>query len=284
MRGRPSWTAEIVCLMRASDQWRDKADRILDDPYAPLFLSPALRAIFSAWPRIGALLPSVAHGMTNFVLMRHRFIDDALAAALGDDFEQVVLLGAGYDTRAYRFAETLNGRPIFEVDFPTTGERKARLVQKNADVLPVAAPCQVSIDFQSQRLDDRLHAAGFAAGAKTFFVWEGVSMYLTRQAVKATLSTVSQIAATGSQIALDFWSLPDAPDLRSTTHRLGASLMTIFGEPVTFSMHPEDIETFVNQLGFAVSDIAQSDTLQARYADASTPVMEANFVALLGVN
>src|SRR5262249_43732412 len=126
MRGRPSQTAEVVCLMRASDQRRPSAERILDDPYARWFLGPMSRAALASWEasgRGGKLAERLSPGLTAFVLTRHRWIDDCLRRALARDVEQVVLLGAGYDTRAYRFASELAGRPVFEVDFPATSRR-----------------------------------------------------------------------------------------------------------------------------------------------------------------
>jgi len=128
VRGRPSQTAEVVCLMRASDQRRRPAERILDDPYARWFLGPMSRAALATWEasgRWGRLAERLSPGLTAWVLARHRWIDDCLARAVEGDVAQVVLLGAGYDTRAYRFAAALRGRPVYEVDFPATSRRKA---------------------------------------------------------------------------------------------------------------------------------------------------------------
>lgn len=268
MRGRPSQTAEVVCLMRASDQRRPPGKRILDDPFARWFLGPMSRAALASWEasgRWGDLAERLSPGLTAFVLTRHRWIDDCLARALEGDVEQVVLLGAGYDMRAYRFARELRGRPVYEVDFPATSRRKARIVANHLRNLPQATVRLVEIDFQTESLRDRLLASGFRAQARSFFVWEGVSMYLTREAVKATLRTVAELGGPHTEIASDFWYLVDQPDLASTALRMSPSLLHLVGEPVTFGIHPEDVGPFLERLGFHVVELADAPMLEARY-------------------
>jgi methyltransferase (TIGR00027 family) len=254
--------------MRASDQRRPPEERILDDPYARWFLGPMSRAALASWEasgRFGRLAERLSPGLTAWVLTRHRYIDDCLSRALAADVAQVVLLGAGYDTRAYRFARELRGRTVFEVDYPATSRRKARIIARHARELPAASVRQVEIDFQTEPLRDRLLEAGFRADARTFFVWEGVSMYLTRDAVKSTLHTVHDLSARGSEIAMDFWYLLDQPDLRSTAYRLSSNLLHLVGEPITFGIHPEDAGPFLERLGLTVLEIADAKELESRY-------------------
>ena len=111
LQGRASLTAEAVCLARALEHLKPEDRRVVDDPYAELFLSGATRLGLRAWSGsfTGRVFRRLAPSSTSYVPLRHRFIDDGLTAALDAGAEQVVLLGAGYDTRAYRFAETLAG-------------------------------------------------------------------------------------------------------------------------------------------------------------------------------
>jgi len=267
--------------MRASDQRRAPDERILDDPYARWFLGPMSRATLASWEasgRWGKLAERLSPGLTTWVLTRHRWIDDCLRRALAGDVEQVVLLGAGYDTRAYRFAEQLAGRPVYEVDFPATSRRKARIIARHAGELPSVDVRVVEIDFLTQSLRDRLGAAGFRDGRKTFFVWEGVSMYLTREAVKATLGTVRELGAPGSEITSDFWYLLDDPDLRGTAYRLSANFLYLVGEPVTFGIHPEDVGPFLDRLGFRVREIADAKAVEERYVRDARHVAPGNYL------
>lgn len=282
MRGTPSITAEAVCLMRALDQRRPFAQRILDDPHAELFLSPVLRGALGAFRATGDLgvhAQRVSPGLAAYVVARHRFIDDALLTALASrEFTQVVLLGAGYDTRAYRFSQQLGGMPVFEVDHPSTSKRKARIVEAHAAELPEAQVVRVEIDFQHEDLKQKLRAAGFASGARTFVVWEGVSMYLTRAAVKTTLATIRAITAPHSSLAMDFWFMLDTPDLEATAHRISPSLLHVFGEPITFGLHPEDAPDFFRRAGYRVLDLADPGELERRYVRDDRRIYPANYV------
>lgn len=282
---RPSKTAELVCLFRALERRRSAATRIVDDPYAHFFLGRGLKTALAAAEAAGPLgqLPArVLPGVATFVLARHRFIDDALAGALArtgpERVEQVVILGAGYDTRAFRFAGALAGRPVFEVDFPSTSRRKGDLVRKHARDLPSTLVRQVEVDFLRETFDGPLLRAGFVRGARTFFVWEGVSMYLTRAVVKETLSLVRQLGGAGSDVCCDFWFLLDKPDLRAAAHRLSASLLHLLGEPVLFGIHPEDVSAFFQQVGFDVHDVSTADSLAARFVRDGRSVYPAMFV------
>jgi methyltransferase (TIGR00027 family) len=198
MRGQPSQTAEGVCWMRAAEQRHKPTERIVDDPYAKFFLGPMLRGALNTWEasgRLGDLAERFSPGLITFVLCRHRYIDDCLRGALAGNLEQIVILGAGYDTRAYRLAQEINHRPVFEVDHPATSRRKARILAGRKSELPVADVRVVEVDFERDSLRERLRAAGLQGGLRTFFVWEGVAMYLTREAVKNTLGELRELAA-----------------------------------------------------------------------------------------
>ena len=283
MRDQPSQTAEGVCLFRAMERERAADGRIVDDPYAVHFLGPAARATLAAYRLSGWLARRAqeqAPGVSTFVVARHRFIDDALTGALADGAEQLVLLGAGYDSRAYRFADALADRTVFELDFPSTSQAKRRIVEQHADRLPDVDLKWVPIDFLSERIDERLVSAGFKVGARSFFVWEGVSMYLTRAAVKETLRVVREVAAPGSELAMDFWFLLDAPDLVSALHRASPNLLQWLGEPVTLSMHPEDVGGFLAREGFEVDDLAPAEELERRYVHDDRTVYPACYCVL----
>jgi methyltransferase (TIGR00027 family) len=256
--------------MRALDRQSPPESRIVDDPFAAWFLGPLARGRLAA----GSALST---GLVGYVQCRHRMMDDALASAL-EAVEQVVVLGAGYDMRAYRFADSLGGRPVFEVDYPSTQARKVGLLGGRA--LPAADVRRVGIDFQSQTLDQVLLPAGFQPGKATFFTWEGVSMYLTRAAVKGTLAALAALSGPGSRLTMDFWMFPDLPDVVGTAHRVSAGLLHLFSEPVTFALHPEDAPGFLGGLGWRATDVADRAELTRRYVRDYRPVYPWNFVVV----
>ncbi|MGH0028861.1 MAG: SAM-dependent methyltransferase [Myxococcota bacterium] len=283
MRDEPSSTAESVCLFRAADRQRPVGTRILDDPYAELFLGAGTRAALAAFRATGWLGSRVERrvpGLAAFVVARHRQIDDWLVRALESSVEQVVLLGAGYDTRAQRFAKELRGRPVFELDFPATQRRKRRVVKQYAKRMPEVDVRWVPIDFLSERIDVKLLEAGFRPGARSFFVWEGVSMYLTREAVKETLRALRALAGLGSELAMDWWYLLDDPSALGTLHRATPSLLHLLGEPVTLSLHPEDVGAFLEREGYELLELADAAALEARYVRDDRSVYPATYLVL----
>lgn len=268
LRRRPSLTAEAVCFARALEHLKPEAERVVDDPFAQHFLSPAGRRALGAWSagRTTRTFFGLGRASTSYVPLRHRFIDDRLLDALEVGAEQVVLLGAGYDSRAYRFAERLAGRPVYEVDLPAISRFKAHVIAEHSDIFPKTHTVRVEIDFETETLQQSLPRAGFRVGAPTFFTWEGVSMYLTRAAVQATLDAVWALSGSGSAIAFDMWHLVDDPSLLGTARRTAPAALSFIGEPIIFGIHPEEIDYFLDRRGFAVSDLAGASELRQRYA------------------
>lgn len=269
-----SLTAEAVCFFRAVETARPEGERLLEDPYAERFLPAPWRPwVRSRLTRIGigvgGRMPLSSGSLQAFVAARHRWIDDALLAFLAKGGEQVVILGAGYDSRALRFAEALAGRPIVEVDFPATQERKRALIERRVPEARSAA-VYLPIDFEHHTLAEGL-AQGcerhqFEPGRRTFFVWEGVAMYLDPQTVDQTLATVRKLSAPGSEIVCDLWSEPRERTLEARVRRTGARMLRSIGEPLKFTLHPDEASGFFAQRGFEAREVLDSGQLGQRYA------------------
>jgi methyltransferase (TIGR00027 family) len=137
------------------------------------------------------------------MLVRTRFIDDRMLRALQQGVTQLVILGAGMDSRAYRFRERLGNVRVFEVDYGPTQEYKKRRVREVLGGLPDNVT-YVSIDFTKEKLSDVLQRAGYRSSAKSAFIWEGVTPYLTENAVMETLRHVTSQSAPGSIVVADF--------------------------------------------------------------------------------
>ena len=269
-------------MARALEHLKPPAERVVEDPWAHLFMSSAARRTLAVWSGslTGRLLRQLGVTGTSYVPLRHRFIDDHLAAALDAGVAQVVLLGAGYDTRAYRFADRLDGRPVFEVDLAPISRAKAATVAKYHEQLPDTNVVRVEIDFETQALTEVLADAGLSVGEPTFFTWEGVPMYLTRAAVKTTLDAVHELSGDGSQIAHDMWFLVDEPGPLGTVRRTSPGALSLIGEAVTFGLHPEDYECFLERHGFRIVDLALASELKTRYAPGTRVVLDDSLYVL----
>jgi methyltransferase (TIGR00027 family) len=197
-------------------------------------------------------------------LVRTRFVDEKLQKALSNGATQVVILGAGFDSRAYRFRPAFPKVRFFEVDYGPTQEYKKRRVAELFGSLPmnvVYAP----IDFTKEKLGDVLAKAGYRRTERTFFIWEGVAYYLPEEAVLETLRFFATQSAPGSSLATDFvyqWLIDkigkapepaDPPIVRSVlglTQRLAA-----MGEP-WLSGIPENREReYLKKVGLELVDL-----------------------------
>src|SRR5262249_33733695 len=154
------------------------------DDLAPEFLDLRFRWALrlSRLPLIGRIVPwsfidGHWSGSRGTVVVRTRYIDDALTAALRSGAEQVVILGAGVDSRACRVPGIVGTR-VFEVDHPMTQAAKKRVIARRLGALPGHVTF-VPIDFSTHTLDRVLPAAGFRPDARTFFICEGVTHYLS---------------------------------------------------------------------------------------------------------
>lgn len=190
----------------------------------------------------------------------------------------MVLLGAGYDARAYRFCDQLAGRPVFEVDLAATSRRKAGIIDKHRSDFPDANVHRVEIDFETQPLSETLLAAGFHDGARTFVVWEGVIPYLTRAAIKHTIGELHALCGDASMLAMDSWFVVDEPGPMGSARRAAPGAIALIGEPVTFAMHPEDMPDFLRRLEYEVVDLADAAELEARYCADGRKVEPSLFV------
>src|SRR5580700_5663028 len=177
--GEPSRTARAAAFHRAAHQVLEQG-RIFADPLALRILNKDADTI-----ALEAEQRSSGRRMRIFIAARTRFAEDALAAACERGVRQLVVLGAGLDTYAYRGALRDRLR-IFEVDHPATQEWKRRRLEEAGIALPdclTFAP----IDFERETLAGGLAGAGFDAAQQTFFTWLGVVPYLTEEAVWSTL-------------------------------------------------------------------------------------------------
>lgn len=258
--GKASLTAELTTAARAAESMRRPNRRLCYDPLAREFLGRPLRMVARSALLTRLVLwiaERLAPGVPGEVLSRTQYIDDCLKARIDDGIEQLVILGAGYDSRPYRFKELRGRVTVFEVDHPATQEVKRRRVQKLHGRLPDGVVF-VAIDFESERLDSMLLGSGYDRNLKTFFIWEGVSYYLTASAVDETLGFVVNNSGSGSSIVFDYAYekvLEGASDARQITRalaaweRVAAPLTT--AEHFVFGIEEGTIEEFLSARGFS---------------------------------
>ena len=200
--GEPSRTAWAAAMHRAAHQLLDRGF-LFQDALALRILGVDEEAVRSASEG------EARRKMRMFIAMRTRFAEDALAAAVEDGTRQLVVLGAGLDTFAYRSAHGARLQ-VFEVDFPATQAwKRERLVAAGIEIPAWVA--FVPVDFEHETLAERLVASGFEPNAPTFFTWLGVVPYLSETAIFATLGWIAGLAG-GAQVVFDYADPPETLD------------------------------------------------------------------------
>jgi methyltransferase (TIGR00027 family) len=251
--GRASLTAAAVALARGDrPPWR-----LIPEPLgsgARLFeRAGALKIALSPLVRVGSL------GLVDHIELRTAAIDAAVTAAVQGGIEQIVLLGAGLDARAWRMP-ALAGATVIELDHPTTQAAKRAWLESSA---PMARAVRfVPVDFERETFPPALEATGFDRHARTVWVWEGVVMYLTPAAMRAAVGDVSRLSAPGSILAVTYIQ-PDmvlSPALREVARWLFAAL----GEPLSGVLSAAEMRAVLSEQGFAL----RSDTGSSEWARA----------------
>jgi methyltransferase (TIGR00027 family) len=268
-----SRTAQAAAASRAIESLLPPEERLFEDPFALAFVkNPLWRAILALMrsPRIRDALLAVRDrqfpGALGNLMCRTRYIDEALRRALEDGFDRVVILGAGCDSRAYRIPGIDRAR-VFEVDMPATLAWKQEAVRRALGALPPHVTF-VPIDFDRQSLADEMAAAGFLEGARTFFVWEGVTQYITAQAVDATFHYVSHAAARGSRIVFTFIRrgiIDGAPGFEE--YQRYVALTRRFGSPWITGFDPAEMVDYLAAHGLALVEQVGALDYQVRYLD-----------------
>ena len=203
-------------------------------------------------------------GLRLFIAARSRFAEDAALRAIEDGVRQVVILGAGLDTFAYRLAST-EGLIVFEVDHPATQAEKRRRLAAAA----VAAPphcVYLGHDFERGGLTPALVAAGFDAQEPAIFLWLGVTPYLDPETIFATLGEVASLQG-GAEIVFDYVNPPEAiesPAARAAHERL-AERVAAAGEPIRGAMASSLLHERASALGFSGIEDLGPAKIAARY-------------------
>ena len=259
-----------MALSRAIETRKPAAERICDDPFAERFLGPKYRMLLWGRPIRDVVEGQIERrfaGHQYYVIARTRYFDDFLQQRLAGGAEQLVILGAGYDSRPYRFADQLNGVQVFEVDHPATSTAKQAKIRAVIGKIP-ANVTYVAVDFTVDKLADKLQGSGYRTTRPTVFLWEGVTPYLDLAAVDEVLGFVTATAAAGSAIVFDYIlrSVVDGTcELRGAANEFAKMSRT--SEPLTFGIDEGQAPAFLASRGFEnVVDVG-SEELTARYFD-----------------
>lgn len=279
--GRPSRTADQNALFRALEARRRPAVRVADDPLAVRFLSPEFRLLAASarLPAMRRLLeltidhrwPCARPG----VVARTRLIDQVVTRELGQ-VSQVLILGAGFDSRALRLPG-IDRVPVFELDHPATQAAKRRALRRAGQ--PAGHVTFIPVVFGTDDPGHALAASRFATDIPTLVLWEGVTNYLDAEAVNATFGLLASALARGSLVVFTY---VDAGILDGSAVFAGAATtmqaVRRVGEPFTFGFIPSELPGYLADRGFdLLSDERVGDAAQRFYPAGRCPAAPAYY-------
>ena len=270
---RKDATAQGVAKQRLIETLAEPEERIINDPYADRFVLGASVIKFMGHRLNVWLAQKLVPGFHEHLISRTRFIDDLVKKNSASGVEQYVILGAGYDSRAHRL-ELPSSLRIFEVDQPEVQARKRSKLPKelsNSDNMTY-----VAVDFTHQTLTEQLINAGFDQNKSTVFTLEGVSQYITKEALSSTIKEVAALTQRASStffisyVSDLFDKNPEAcfgkgypnAEKRAKLIMYGSAKV---GEPWISFYSAEEIENVLSQNGYSVKENVTLKDLNSRY-------------------
>lgn len=266
-RNPAAQTAFGPMVQVATEQYEPPQRRLVYDDLALSLLPTAQRGVVCAMrvPLLRRLTIAAGEktvpGAWTIITCRKRFIDDKLDEAL-PDVDAVVILGSGLDTRGLRLARR-SEIPVFEVDLPVNIARKNAAVRRAVATVPASVHL-VPLDFERDDLIATLIENGYHTDARTFFIWEGVTQYLSEDAVRTTLAAL-QGAPAGSRLAFTYVRA----DFIDGTNMYGAKILykrfRQRRQVWKFGLDPAEIDAFVGTYGWRLVEQAGPDYYLQHY-------------------
>lgn len=262
IEGRPSNTAFQVAAARAAHLRYDPPPHLLEDRLAEALLDEEGLAIIGQYTDDG---PWIMLENRLFLPLRARFAEDRLAALHGRGLRQLVILGAGLDTFAWRRPAALEGLRVYEVDHPSTqGWKRARLESLGWPVPDDTrlVPC----DFERQTASEVLLDAGFDPTRPALVSWMGVLYYLTQPAARSALRDLATLLPTGSEVVFDGMLPWEAlPERYHVLRDEMAAYLKDAGEPQINRHTPEALVEALHEAGFGEAEVEARESLVREY-------------------
>ncbi|MEN6335535.1 MAG: SAM-dependent methyltransferase [Phycisphaerales bacterium] len=243
---QPSESAMGVAFCRALGARDERPGLRGRDGLAEIFLADDRKKILAdRASREYIIQKMVTPELYGYILARTAYLDRVFEESLAANLPQIVFLGAGYDSRSYRFREQIRDTRIFELDVRTTQNHKRQMLARASVPIPPQLTF-VTINFKTESIADALSNAGFDKTRETLFLWEGVTYYLAAETVESTLDCVRRNSPAGSTICFDYMT-QKMPSVYA-------------GEPFQFWIGREQLPAFLSERGYGlVDDLGPAD-------------------------
>ena len=263
---KTSRTAEMTCVTRAASYY-EKKDCYKSDDYIAPRLVPNIASQMIKMNLIRRLFTKKMSpkGIYEYTIARTKYFDSVFYKAIQNEFEQILIFGAGFDSRGIRFLSEDSVIKVFELDVPITQNAKiAQFKKKQIKIHPNIT--FIPIDFNKESLTEKLTDYGFKKNKKTLFLLEGLLMYLSEQAVDSTFQMIDEFSTKESEIVFD---LIYSSVLRKENLYYGEQdiyeYVSKVGEGWAFGIEKNQIDLFLNKYHFSALEIMDSDKLEKKY-------------------
>jgi len=256
----------MTCLSRACSAMERNHYYRSGDHVAPSLLPAGLRILLHLSPARWFFSKMLApRGIYEYVVARTKYIDAAFKQALEDRFDQVLIFGAGFDTRALRLQDAAGSTRVFELDVPVTQQAKLGQYRKRHLAVP---PCLtfVAVDFDKESIPMKIDQAGFSRKTQSLFILEGLLMYLQPKSVDEIFQTIRDYAGRDSRVVFDYIY---ASILRKRRLYHGedeiAKMVSRANEPWHFGIEKGRVQEFLAGYSMRLTDHRDANALQQAY-------------------
>ncbi len=250
-----SQTAMLIASLRALAYYEDDPLIHGDDTLAELFLPEDKRIPLKTADCRPVIKKAIPEGLYEYVIARTKYLDELFLQHLHQQIPQIVLLGAGYDSRAYRYANQIKNSKIYEVDTWATQKLKRQILKDHAlEIHPNVL--YVTADFEQAEWFQRLYGAGYQSSLQTLYIWEGVTYYLSPKSADSMLSILRQNSSAGSILSFDYQHRDNENTLINTGLK---------EENIKFGLNAKECSNYLGCLGYSVIEHVDSETMSNRY-------------------
>lgn len=263
---KTSRTAEMTCVTRAASYFEKNIYYKSNDYFAPKLVPSFLSLLLKQnWIRRIYNKKTSPKGIYEYTIARTKYFDSIFHRAVQNEFEQILVLGAGFDSRGIRFLSEKSNTKVFELDVPKTQNAKIGQFKKRKIEIP-SNIVFIPIDFNKESLTEKLMDYGFKKEKKALFLLEGLIMYLNEQAIDSTFQIIDEFSAKKSEIVFDSIYLSV---LRKENLYYGEADIYNFvskaGEGWTFGIEKGKFDSFLNKYHFSIIESMNSEKLEKRY-------------------
>lgn len=254
--------AEGMAMHRLAETMLPEDVRIFSDPYAVHFINPEILKFAAEHPREAEQkvqeMENQFPGLGNSIRARVSYFDLVLKECISHDITQLIILGAGYDTRPYRIPEIDNNFKVFEVDHPDTQSFKKEIITRILGKLP-GNVTYIPLNLETGDLDLAISSTCFSELKKTLVIMEGLIMYLSSDSIHRIFSYFSQRCPVGSKILFDYYPESVVSGEKNEYAKNIVKFTQMNGEPLKFGIPDNDERVFLSQWNFSEIRIVSSE-------------------------